>query len=585
MTSNQRSATALSASADTSSVKPVLAPPVAQREEDRVVLAGVLESKNNDTKPLIRQAEDSTETLLNPAQAIADPYGWMRDEDRKSQQVLDHLTSENEYTKTMTAHLQPLRDDLYTEMVGSIQETDYTTPYKRDGKFWYYSRTVEGLSYRRYCRAPIKSTQKDSNSQYIDVQWDGEATSPILENEDVYLDVNELAKDKSYCSVSSMALSPDQTRLAYAVDFSGDEIYSLYVKNLETGETTEVDPSLEVYGSVSFGSDSNTLYYVKMDEAQRPYQIYRRVLNSDAEEELLFEQPNELFWSSVSKTSDRKYMLISTSSSETSEVYYIDLTESTPSPPRCVASARKKVLYEVDHWNGYWIINSNVDGTPNMRLMVSPVGEECADQWKDLELNGEKLFDGGYEKALDDAETFANYLVVSGRQDGIPRIWVLPIDVDASSDFGVTDCTQLTFKEAANDVGVGSNLDFDMERLMVHYNSLVTPLQSLEIDMSQPNEASTRTVLKQKVVPGYDPNLYSCDRITVTARDGTEIPVSMVYQSKVMEGFSEGAESVPVHLYGYGSYGACCEADFSATRLPLMKRGVVYVCAHVRGGE
>ena len=483
----------------------------------------------------------------------------------------------------MTQHLVPVRETLYEELVSSIQETDYTTPYKRKDLFWYYSRTVKGLSYRKYCRAPIQEEQKETDSQYVPIDWDGDASSPILEGEEVYLDVNELAKDQPYCSVSSVAISSDQTKLAYAVDFSGNEIYSLYLKDLESGETTQVDSTLEVYGSVRFGKDSNTLFYIKMDEAQRPYQVYRRLLDSN-EEELLFEQPNDLFWTSIHKSSDEKYLFISTSSSETSEVHYIDLTEETPSTSKCVASARKKVLYDVDHWNGSWIISSNVGGTPNMRLMVAPVGEECAEQWTDLAMDGQVLFDGGYENALDEVETFSKYLVASGRQGGIPRIWVLPIDTTAEQ-FGVTDCTQLTFPEMANDVGVGYNLNHDVDRLTVEYNSMVTPLQSLEIDMRQPNDASTRTVLKQKVVPGYDPSLYSSDRITVTARDGMEIPVSMVYQTKVMEDFSGNLDTVPVHLYGYGSYGACCEADFSSTRLPLMKRGIVYVCAHVRGGE
>ena len=481
----------------------------------------------------------------------------------------------------MTSHLDALRGKLYDEMIASIQETDYTNPGNKKGKYWYYNRTTKGESYTIYCRAPY---QGEGDGQKID--WDGTKEMPILPGEEVYLNVNTLAKDKSYCSVSSATVSESQKLLAYAVDFTGDEIYSLYVKNLETGEIVDNDASIECYGRVVWGSDENTIFYVKMDDAQRPYQVYRRLLDGSKEDELLFQQDDDLFWTSASKTSDDKYLLIETSSSETSEVYYIDLKSGdVTSEMKCIAKRRTKVLYDVDHYNGYWVITSNVDETPNMRLMVCKVDEDES-HWKDVTMleDGKevKLFDGGYERALDGVDVFEKYLVASGRYGGIPRVWVLEME---EGEFGVKQSTQLTFEEDAYDVAVSVNYNYDSEKLVLYYASQTEPPQSLEVSMSDPNNADGRRVLKQKNVPGFVKADYACERITVTSRDGkTEIPVSMVYRRDVLEQHVSSGKTVPVHLTGYGSYGACSEADFSATRLPLLNRGMVYVVAHVRGG-
>jgi len=558
----------------------VATPPVARRDEDRHVLAGLMPDDHPLKAKLVRQSETSTNPLLDPPKKIPDPYGWLRNEDRKDEDVLNYLKQENSYTESVTAHLDGLRTQLYDEMISSIQETDYSTPANKEGKYWYYTRTIEGESYTIYCRAPYHGDD-------VKIDWDGSKETHILPGEEVYLNVNELAKDKSYCSVSSAAVSKSQKLLAYTADFTGNEIYSLYVKNLETGEIVDHDETIECYNRVVWGPDENTLFYVKMDEAQRPYQIYRRLLDRSKEDELLFQQDDESFWTSIGRSSDDKYLFIETSSAETSEVHYLDLTKAD-SDLKCVAKRRTKVLYEADHWNGYWIITSNVDQTPNMRLMMCKVGENES-EWKDVTMidngNEVKLFEGGYERSLDGVESFDKYLVASGRFEGIPRVWVLEMGSDEGA-FKVEKSTQLTFEESAYDVGVYVNYNYNSDKLVLYYLSLTTPLQTLEVSMNDPNNADARRVLKSKHVPGYDKADYDCQRITVTSRDGkTEIPVSMVYRRDTMEHHASSGKTVPVHLVGYGSYGACSEADFSATRLPLLNRGIVYVVAHVRGGS
>ncbi len=570
-------------------------PPLVKREEDRFVYAGVLpptsSDNNGNDKQLIRQSESSTNPLLNPPRPIPDPYGWLRDESRTNPDVLSHLHAENEYTSQMTSHLSSLRSKINEEMVSSIQETDYTTFIKRDGKFWYYTRTNQGQSYKIYCRAPIiRDTNTSTNNNYDDIlypiiDWNNDPDTPILPDENQYLNVNKLAHSHSYCSVTSVSISPvSHDLLAYGVDFKGNEIYSLHVENLITGEViidSTKDKAVEIYSLVWGGCpNENIIFYVKMDEAHRPFQVYKKYLDNKKDDELIFEQLNELYWTSVSKSSDYRYLFIETSSSETSEVYYLDLKDDN-STLKCVATKREKVLYDVDHYKGFWIVTSNVDKTPNMRLMSCKVGEECGEDWVDMVVQGGsgggvKLFDGGYDRSLDGVDTFENYLVATGRENGIPRVWVMELlsssdDRDDNNLLVVDQCTQLVFDETAYDVGVGANYDYNTEKLTVYYNSLTTPMQTLEVTMSDPNNEDKRKVLKQKIVPGYNKEDYGCERITVKVRDGTDVPVSMVYRKDVMEKHLASGETLPVHLVGYGSYGACSEADFSTTRLPLVR--------------
>lgn len=538
-------------------------PPKPRREESRGVLAGIAASPSDP----IRQSKDSTEKLLSPPRGIPDPYGWMRDESRTNTEVLEHLKSENEYTTAVTSHLSPLREDLYEEMVGKLQETDYTVPVRlsKDHEYVYYSRTIEGQSYTMYCRAPISASSDD----YV---WDGKKDTPILPNEEIYLDVNELAKGKSYCSVGSAKISPSHTKLAYAVDTVGGETYRLYVKDLVTNKIILEDDALEINSPLVWGKDDNTLFYSKMDETHRPYQVYRRTLNDDGkEDELLFQEDDDVYWVYMYKSQDGKYLFICSETKETSEVRYMSL-DGTDNTVHTIANRRPKVLYDVEHRDGFFWISSNVGGTPNKRLMTCKVGEDES-QWKDVVLNKDKLFDGGYERSLDDVTPFQNHVVASGREGGIPRVWVLQMDRSE-----VTSFTPLAFSEDAYDAGLGPNYVYDTDQVLVTYDSLVTPPQTMRIPLDDIESVDARTILKRKSVPGYDPSLYACERTWVTARDGTtQIPVSMVYRK-------DTTGVVPTHLYGYGSYGACMEAGWSMTRLPLLDRGMVYVIAHVRGG-
>ena len=332
-----------------------------------------------------------------------------------------------------------------------------------------------------------------------------------------------------------------------------------------------------------------------MDDTKRPYQLWRKRFAAatttapPVDDEMIHEESDPQFWSGMGKTLDQKYLFLELGSSETSEIWFVDLEDDLATAPAqtklcCIAKRRYKVLYDVDHRKGYWWITSKTgDETPNMRLFTAPATANCQDEWTLLAdpATDKPLFDGGYDRTLDGVSTFATNVVVHGREGGIPRVWVLSMD-DTQKSPKVTTFEALTFEEEAYDVGLGSHYEYNTDTIMVAYDSLITPLQYLEISLQ---DLSQRNVVKQKNVPGYNKDEFDCDRYLVPSRDGTtQIPVLRVYKKDVMEAHLKDGKPVPTHLYGYGSYGSCNEADFRATRLPLLRRGMVYVIAQIRGG-
>eukprot|EP00529_Nitzschia_sp_RCC80_P010294 CAMPEP_0113510786 /NCGR_PEP_ID=MMETSP0014_2-20120614/38333_1 /TAXON_ID=2857 /ORGANISM="Nitzschia sp." /LENGTH=761 /DNA_ID=CAMNT_0000406783 /DNA_START=92 /DNA_END=2377 /DNA_ORIENTATION=+ /assembly_acc=CAM_ASM_000159 len=559
------------------SVRPV--PPVARREEDAVVYAGVAPPGWDSEIP--RQANDSTEPMMDPPVAVPNVYGWLRDDTRKSQEILDHLEAENAYTKQVTKHLDGLQQELYDEFLQSIQETDYTVPLPR-GDYWYYTRTIKGSSYRQYCRAPKPSGVGIAYN--TNVEWDGTPESTILDGEQVYLDVNKLAVDKKYCSVTSVKPSPSHKFIVYSVDFSGDEKYELHVLNLETMEDTTIlkkdsKEPLEISGNALWGSDDDTLFYMTQDSAQRPDKLYVRYNWQDEEaskEYLLMDEPDDLYWCGCYKSLDGKFIFFEAASKETSEISFLSTDSGEAPVMQPVAARRNKVLYEVEHRDGQWWVWTNVDGSPNMKLMTSPAVANSDDQWTLVaDADGKPVFDGSSgDRSLSSVTVFKDHVVIEGREGGIPRVWIYQ-----PSNKSVH---RLSFDEPAHDVVLSAHYEFEASSIIVGYDSLVTPPSTIEISLNEPDQG--RNVLKSKTVPGYQKDIYGCDRLEVLSRDGkTKIPISVVYQKDVYEKVKNG-EQVPVHLYGYGSYGSCCEADFSSTRLPLLKRGMIYVIAHIRGG-
>jgi len=393
------------------------------------------------------------------------------------------------------------------------------------------------------------------------------------------MDENQLAEGKDYCGVYSR-VSPSHKLLAYTADFVGGETYRMFIKDIASGTLIEPeDASPEMDAGICWGSDDKTIYYLKMDETHRPYQVYRhKVGESYDKDELLFQEDDDLMWVHLSKSNDDKYLFIESGSKETSEVLFIDLMN-PESEVNVISKRRDKVLYEVEHRNGKWFISTNYGGTPNMRLMACDAKADCEKEWVDvIDSNGNRIFDGDYERTLDDITPFKDHMLALGREGGIPRIWFIKFKEDEM----VKSMEQLTFEESTYDVGYGPNYEYNTNVALISYDSLITPAQTISITV---NDLTERKILKEKEIPGYDRSLYGYERTEVLARDGkTLIPVSIVYRKDLREAALASGSTMPTHLYGYGSYGSCMEAYFSASRLSLLDRGIVYVIAHIRGG-
>jgi oligopeptidase B len=595
-------------------------PPVARRDENMVYYCGAAPPPgcwNDLPVDLPRQSQNSKASpLVDPPVAIANPYGWMRRRSRKnddddgedsiSREVLDHLQAENNYTNDMTLHLHDLRQQLYHDMLSYMQETDYTTP-RPHGPFYYYTRTVQGKSYTVHCRAPRRPDfdGSSSSSSVQVVEWNGSADAPILPGEQVVLDVSVLAQGQDYCSTSTILHSPSHKLVAYTVDFKGDEVCSLFVKNIETPGQVPKLICERVYGTFCWGNTDHDIFYMKMDALHRPFRLYRRDLNQHddtKDDELLFEESDQRFWMGIYKSLDDKYLFLALESKETSEIHYLDLQQqqrrddddscsTPPSTLQCIAKRRPKVLYEADYRQGRWWICSNVGGRPNMALFTAPAVPNCQDSWQlvvvDAAENENKaVFDGSHDRALSQITCFAKHVVAYGRKAGLPRLWILSLPENESIiDEGpvkIPKVERVAFEEDAYFASMDTHYEYGADTITVVYESMVTPPESVEISMQ---DTSKRTAVKKRTVPGYDRSMYSCERITVTSRDGeTQIPVSLVYRKDVMNQHLATGDPVHLHLYGYGSYGSCTDSDFRATRLPLLDRGMVYALAHVRGG-
>ena len=653
--------TSATASSDSTATATGSLPPVAYRDEENgCVYAGVA-PPGWDIENIPRQDTSSNEPMMDPPVKITDPYHWMRDDTRTNEKVLQHLKNENAYTTSITKHLtlepdsttsadQDTKSDatkaaagsdssvvmtLYNEFLSVIQESDYTTPrpYK---DYVYYTRTIEDMSYKLYCRSrqntdiPAKNVWKTSPLTNAERK-----VTPVYDNEEVLLNVNDLAKDQSYCAIGMSDVSPSQKYFAYTVDYTGDEICTLMIldvtKHSPTSDGTIIPEIVHennvddfpISGMMEWGADDTTIYYTKLDSAQRPYQVFCRTFDVDDvhkeipnfqkyTDTLIYEDLNDSHYVSIQKSQDSKYLFIESSSKETTELYFIPLvvtasgsSDSGPPSPQvlqCIAKRRSKVLYEVDHYNGYWWITSNVDTTnPNMALYTAPAVPDCESLWNLVVMtdpnnsNQKPLFDGSIQSSLESITCFQNHIVACGRQDGLPQIWIIgEIQLPTASSSSTNPTTnngivmvnqfeRLVFDEAAYDVMLGAHYEFETSKILVMYDSMITPTQSIEIDMY---DTTQRTVLKETAVPGYDKSQYQCERKMVLSRDGTtHIPISMVYRKDVMELHQSSNQPVPVHLYGYGSYGASMECDFVASRLPLLNRNMIYIVAHVRGGS
>jgi oligopeptidase B len=486
---------------------------------------------------------------------FVDEYEWLRD--KSDPEVIAYLEAENAYTEACTADLAPLRDQIFSEIVSRTKETDLTVPI-RYGGFWYYIRTLAGQQYRLYCRVPAT----DDTPPELPDPTDQPDAAAELPGEEVMLDGNRVAAGSEFFSLGSCQVSPDGTLLCYSVDLTGDERFTLRIKDLRTGEDLPDQVADAYYGS-AWSPDGRFVFYVKMDASWRPYQVWRHAVGTDAAADVLvFTEPDDRFWLEVELTRNERAVQISIASKLTSEVWLID-ADAPESEPVVVAARREGIEYQVEHAGDRLLILHNTNH-PNSELSSADPKNPAPEHWQ-------TVLPGSDDRRLIAIDAFAEHVVLHERRDGLSNLSVLPRTADG---FGPAE--PIRFDEPIYRAVPDQNREWRTGSYRFTYGSLVTP------DTVYDYEFGTGRLLLRKqtqVLGGVELSGYREWREWAEAPDGTRVPLSLVSRTDVAK---DG--NAPVVLYGYGSYEHSIDPDFRVHRLSLLDRGVVYVIAHVRGG-
>lgn len=533
-------------------------------------------------------AVDAVGELLDPPVAKRDPYGWMRDDNRRDPEVLRHLELENEYTQAQTARLQPVRDALYSEFLSRTHESDITYPTPRGSEWEYYQRTVKGTSYPIVCRV-----RADAATSARAAACSTSDTVGAPDGEVVILDVNELAVGHEFCDVGDWEPSPSHDLFAYSVDFTGYETYTIAVKHLETGRDGDLLSGTS--GTVVWGVDDTELYYLTLDDAHRPHKIWRHVLGTEQENDVcLLEENDERFWVHVHKSDDERYLIARSASTITSECSLLRLGVPAEDSFRVVQPRVHDMLYRVQPAGDDLLIVTNADDSLNFKLCAAPLATPTKEFWTDVLPHRDEV-------KLDSISCFSDFWAICGREDGLSAIWVMQPRIHRARGAALPELRRITPPEPVYQIRMSANYNFDASVLRYSYSSPTTPTTLLEFD---PATGESKQ-LKRLHVPNHDPSLYRCMRGLATARDGRKIPISILFRPDAHDVRVAPPDAIPpdaaprpgagdlpaalpapapLLLYGYGSYGMCVDPSFSPTVISLVDRGIVYAIAHIRGG-
>lgn len=463
---------------------------------------------------------------------LVDNYFWLREKSNPA--VIAHLEAENAYTAAMMKPTEGLQNTLYKEILSHIKQTDVNVPY-RWGDYFYYSRTVEGQQYPIFCRKR------------------GNPNAP----EQILLDLNELAKGQKFMSVGAFVPSDDGNLLAYSTDNTGYRQYTLHIKNLTTGEL--FPERIERVDNLAWATDNRTIFYVTEDAVtKRNDKFFRHVLGSD-KYDLVYEEKDELFDIGTARSRDKALIMLGAFSKTSNEFRY--LPAANPNGEwKIVLPRQADHEYDIDHRGDLFYIRTN-KGAKNFRVVTAPVSDPAEKNWKEFVAHRPAV-------KIDSVDLFADHAVLSEWENGLEQIEIV--------NFKDNQRHRIVFPEPVYAAGLGANHEFNTTVLRYNYQSLVTPSSVFDYDMN----TRKGTLLKQVEVPGgFDKANYKSERVFATAADGTRIPMSVVYrQGTKLDG------SAPMLLYAYGSYGIPISPGFSAGRLALLDRGVIYAIAHIRGG-
>ena len=477
-------------------------------------------------------------TLEKHNEKRVDNYFWLND--RENPDVIDYLNQENTYYDAMTADTKGFQKELYEEMKARIKEDDQSVPYLYNG-YYYITRFETGKDY------PIYSRKKGS----------------LAANEEILFNCNDLAKGQTYFQLGGLSVSPDNKFASFGIDTVGRRIYTIQIKNLETGEILS-DKIENATGSSVWANDNKTIFYTRQDKVTlRSDKVFKHKLATDsAADVLVFNEKDDTFNVSVGKEKSKKYIVIGSGSTLTTE--YRILNSDNPDGEFVVFQPRVRGLeYSISHFGDSFYILTNKDKATNFKLMKTPENGTAKENWIDVIAHRKDVL-------LEDIEIFRNYLVVEERSNGLNHIRIMPWSGEGEY--------YLPFGSETYNAYTTTNVDFDTDILRYSYQSLATPSSVIDFNM----KTKEKEIMKEQQVLGgkFDKNNYIEERVWATATDGTKVPISMVYK----KGLKKDGKN-PVLLYAYGSYGVTMDTYFSSTRLSILDRGFVFAIAHIRGGE
>jgi oligopeptidase B len=490
---------------------------------------------------------------------------WLRDRD--DPEVLALLRAENAHTAAATAPLAGFHRGLFEEIRSRIVETDLSVPVRKDD-WWYYTRTVEGRDYAIHCRLPVGAEGGDPALPPGIGSAGSVSDLGAWPDEQILLDENVLAGHHPYLDVANLSVSPGHTRLAYAVDSTGDERFTLLVRDLTSGEDLPGEIEGTSYG-VAWANDNETIFFTRPDAANRTYQLWRHKLGSPAAQDVLvYEETDERFHLGADRTKDGAFIILELHSKVTAEVHVID-ADQPDTGPRVVEPRHQGIEYQVEHHGDTFLLLTN-DGAENFRLVATSASDPGRDRWSEIIPHRDDV-------RLEGIDIFARHLVSYERLDGNPRVRIFPLPADPHPwQKPLAGGAYVPIAESPAASWGGPNPEFDSTTVRYDYSSLVTPRSVYELDMD-----SGHTVLlkQQPVLGGYDSAAYATERLWAEAPDGTRIPISTVHRRDTpLDG------TAPCLLYGYGAYEHSIDPVFSTFRLSLLERGFVFAIAHVRGG-
>ncbi len=499
--------------------------------------SGSEESRRSDSADKIKPplAEKVKKELSIHGHTRIDNYYWMIERDNPK--VIEYLKAENSYKESIMKHTEALQEKLLSEIVGRIKQSDMSVPYKDEG-FYYYTRYEEGREYPVYCR------KKES----------------LEADEEILLNVNEMAEGYNFYHVSGFTVSHNNYLIAFGVDIVSRRKYTIHFKNLKTGEILS-DQIPNTSGRAAWANDDKTVFYALKDETLRPYKIMKHVLGTEvSEDKVVFHEKDVTFNTYVYKSKSKKYIFIGSESTLSEEYRFLD-ADNPDGEFKIIQPREKDHLYSVEQYKNHFYVRTNYKAK-NFRLMKTSIDKTTKENWEEVIPHRKDVLLQGFE-------IFKSFLVVSERKNGLVNLRIIRWDGKGEHS--------LDFVEETYSAYLSDNPEFDTDILRYEYTSLTTPETIYDYNM---NTREKKLLKQQEVIGDFDSSNYKAERIYATAKDGTKIPISLVYR----KGLAKNGDN-PLLLYGYGSYGSSMNPSFRSSRLSLIDRGFVFAMAHIRGGQ